>query len=90
MYPADGLLTDIPFPNGFADVAVGGHVFGEDPEDELREIVRVTKPGGIVIACPGSNDVDNELHRSFVAHGFECSQFEEPEDGTKRKYWKRL
>jgi hypothetical protein len=28
------------------------------------------------------------MHRVFVAHGFAWSRFEEPEDGTKRKYWR--
>ena len=46
VYPADGLVTDVPFPNGFADVTMGGHVFGDDPEAEVREVLRVTKPGG--------------------------------------------
>ena len=90
VYPVDGLITDIPFPDGFADVTMGGHVFGDHPEDEVREIVRVTKSGGTVVACPGSNDIDNEMHRVFVAHGFEWSRFEEPQDGTKRKYWRAV
>jgi len=90
VYPADGLVTDIPFPDGFADVTMGGHVFGEVPDAEVREVLRVTKPGGTVIACPGNNDVDNETHEVFIAYGFEWSRFEEPEDGTKRKYWKRV
>ena len=82
------MVTQIPFPDGFADVTMAGHVFGDEPEAEVREVLRVTKPGGMAIACPGSNDTDNEMHRVFVAHGFEWSRFEEPEDGTKRKYWK--
>jgi len=90
VYPSEGLITDIPFPDGFADVTMGGHVFGDDPEGEVREVLRVTKAGGIVIACPGNNDVDNAMHRAFIAHGFDWSRFDEPEDGTKRKYWKTV
>jgi hypothetical protein len=45
------------------------------------------EPGGTVAACPGSSDADNETHRAFLAHGFERSRFEEPTDGTRRKYW---
>ena len=90
VYPAGGSITDIPFPDAFADATMGGHVFGDDPEDEVREVHRVTKPGGIVIACPGNDDVDNAMHRVFVAHGFDWSRFDEPEDGTKHKYWKSV
>jgi SAM-dependent methyltransferase len=88
VYAVDGLVTDVPFPDGFADVAMGGHVFGDVPEEEIREVLRVTKPGGTVIACPGTSDEDNETHRVFLAHGFRWSRFEEPQDGTKRKYWR--
>jgi ubiquinone/menaquinone biosynthesis C-methylase UbiE len=87
VFTVDGLISDIPFPNNFADVVVGGHVFGEDPETEYQELMRVTKPGGMVILCPGNNDRDNEAHALLVSKGFEWSRFEEPEDGIKRKYW---
>jgi SAM-dependent methyltransferase len=87
VFPADGLITEIPFPDKFADITMGGHVFGEQPEDEYRELMRVTKPGGMVILCPGNNDEDNRVHDLLVSRGCEWSRFEEPEDGTKRKYW---
>ena len=90
VFPVDGLITTIPFPDGFADVTIGGHVFGDDPEAELRELARVTNPGGMVILCPGNNDTDNDAHRFLVSQGFAWSRFEEPRDGTKRKYWKKL
>jgi SAM-dependent methyltransferase len=87
VFVADGLIEDIPFPDDFADVVVGGHVFGEYLEKEYAELIRVSKPGGMVILCPGNNDIDNEIHSFLVSKGFEWSRFEEPEDGVKRKYW---
>jgi len=89
-FSVDGLITEIPFPDGFADITMGGHVFGDQPEDEHRELVRVTKPGGMVILCPGSNDRDEGWHPFLVDQGFEWSRFEEPGDGMKRKYWKKV
>lgn len=88
VFPVDGLITDIPFPDRFAHITMVGHVFGDHPEKECRELLRVTRAGGTVILCPGNNDRDNETHRHLVSLGFRWSRFEEPGDGTKRKYWK--
>ncbi|MEW6717802.1 MAG: class I SAM-dependent methyltransferase [Chloroflexota bacterium] len=90
VYPVDGLITEIPFPNAFADVTMGGHVFGDEPEAECRELIRVTRPGGMVILCPGNNDCDEGHHQFLLDQGFQWSRFEEPGDGMKRKYWKTI
>ncbi|MBU0596289.1 class I SAM-dependent methyltransferase [Candidatus Bipolaricaulota bacterium] len=88
VFCVDGLITCLPFPDGFADVTMGGHVFGDDPEDEVAEMVRVTRTGGKVVLCPGNNDVDDARHELLVSQGFEWGRFEEPVDGMKRKYWR--
>ena len=90
VFPSDGLITEIPFPDHFADVTMGGHVFGDTLEAEYSELARVTKPGGVIILCPGNNDVDNEVHRFLVERGFEWTVFIEPPADRKRKYWKTL
>jgi len=90
VYTVDGLITEIPFPPDFADITMEGHVFGEYLEREYQELSRVTKPGGMIILCPGNNDLDNEVHQFLVSHGFEWSRFEEPGAGIKRKYWKKM
>ncbi len=90
VYAVDGLITDIPFPGQTADVTMGGHVFGDDLDAEYQELLRVTRPGGIIILCPGNNDADNDTHDFLVARGFEWSRFEEPRDGWKRKYWRTV
>jgi len=87
VYAVDGTIEAIPFPDEFADVVMGGHVFGEVPEVEIAEVERVTRRGGTMIACPGNGDADNETHAAFVRHGFQWERFDEPQDGTKRKYW---
>jgi len=87
IFPVDGLITRIPFPDDFADVTMGGHVFGDELQAEWAELIRVTKPGGMIILCPGNNDVENETHRFFVNQGCQWGKFEEPRDGWKRKYW---
>jgi SAM-dependent methyltransferase len=87
VYPVDGIITHIPFPDHFADITMGGHVFGDDPQAEYAELVRVTRPGGRVILMPGNNDVDNEIHHFLVEQGFQWSVFIEPPDDRVRKYW---
>ena len=89
-YTVDGLIAEIPFPDGFADVTLTGHVFGDHPEEEIHELERVTKPGGTVILCPGSSENEEPAHQVLIAHGYHFSWFEEPGDGMKRKYWKTL
>jgi len=88
VYVMDGLLEDIPFENDFADVVMGGHVFGKIPRKELDELERVTKESGKIILCPGNGDSNNDVHRLLINNGFSWSRFEQPQDGTKRKYWK--
>ena len=88
VYPVDGLITDLPFPAGFSDITLGGHVFGDHPEAEYTEMRRVTKPGGMLILCPGSSQSENKAHAYLLSLGFEWSEFEEPGSGMVRKYWK--
>ncbi len=90
IYVVDGLIEAIPFPADFADIVMGGHVFGEDCQQEYREMARVVRPGGKLVLCPGNNDCDNEIHDFLVNRGFNWSSFLEPGDGLKRKYWKRM
>jgi hypothetical protein len=90
VFPVDGLITELPFPDGFADVTMGGHVFGDHPAEEYAEMKRVTRPGGMIILCPGSSLNEQAGHNFLLEQGCAWSVFDEPEDGPKRKYWKIL
>ena len=70
VYAVDGLITAIPFPEDFAHVVMNGHVFGDNPQEEFKEMLRVVKPGGMIILCPGNNDTDNAAHQFLVEQGF--------------------
>ncbi|MCP4363412.1 MAG: class I SAM-dependent methyltransferase [Chloroflexi bacterium] len=91
VFVLDGLITRIPFPDHFADVTMCGHVFGDNPAAELAELMRVTKPGGMVILCPGSSEGGHEdhAHDYLMSQNLNWARFEEPEEGWKRKYWVR-
>jgi SAM-dependent methyltransferase len=92
IYVVDGLITQIPFPDNFADVVLGGHVFGDDFEEEYNEIERVVRPNGLILLIPGNTDSDNLTHEYLIKKGFMFSKFYEPGPDTgkgwKRKYWK--
>jgi SAM-dependent methyltransferase len=88
IFTVDGLITDLPFPTGFADITIGGHVFGDHPQAEYFEMRRVTKPGGMLILYPGSSLGETKVHEYLISQGFRWSVFEEPTEGPKRKYWK--
>jgi SAM-dependent methyltransferase len=90
VFVMDGLITELPFPNGFAEITMSGHVFGDTPEASYDEMKRVTKPGGMIILCPGTSLSEQAAHEFLLSKGFAWSTFEEPRDGTKRKYWKEI
>jgi SAM-dependent methyltransferase len=90
VFVMDGLIASLPFPERFADISMGGHVYGDGPENEYNELVRVTHPGGMILLCPGNSDLDNPAHAFLVSRNFHWSRFEEPRDGWKRKYWKKV
>ena len=91
VFPLDGTITQIPLPDNFTDIVMSGHVFGDHPPEEYAEMARVTRDGGMVLLHPGTSaSSENEAHRFLVDHGFEYATFEEPGDGTKRKYWTTL
>ena len=48
-----GDVRELPYGDGFFDLAMTGHVLEHlvDPSVALNEMVRVLKPGGLLIAC---------------------------------------
>ena len=91
VYPIDGLITQIPFADDFADILMAGHVFGEVPDQELAEMTRAVQDGGMILLHPGTNAKnDDKAHHFLVSEGFAFDTFEEPGDGFKRKYWKTI
>ncbi len=89
VYAVDGLITAIPFEDGFADLTMAGHVCGDDWNREIEEMRRVTAPGGTIVLHPATNDseTDHEGHTFLVNQGFQWRRFEEPKEGWKRSYW---
>ena len=89
----DGFLHSIPLPDGFADVLITSHALGWRLEDELIEFERVTKKGGFIIHCPGTEEITalEYQHSRLISPDwrYDFSRYMET-DGWKRKYWKQL
>ncbi|NSW50995.1 MAG: methyltransferase domain-containing protein [Anaerolineae bacterium] len=90
VYAVDGTITHIPFHDQFADIVLGGHVFGDEMDAELAECQRVVKPGGQIIFCPGSARAEGKQHEYLLGHGFQYADFIEPPADHVRKYWKTI
>jgi SAM-dependent methyltransferase len=90
VFSVDGFITALPFPDFFADVIMGGHVFGDHPQMEYQEMKRVTRPGGMIILCPGTSHSETRAHEYLLSQDFSWAQFVEPENNPVRKYWKTL
>jgi SAM-dependent methyltransferase len=93
LFVVDGFLDAIPLPDAFADVLITSHALGWRLERELREMERVVRPGGTIVHCPGTADVEGEeqQHRRLISPDwhYHWARYEEA-DGWKRKYWKQL
>ncbi len=89
----DGFLHAIPVPDRFADVLITSHALGWQLEDELAEFERVVKPGGTILHCPGTAEIEAEepTHQRLISPDwrYSVSRFAGA-DGRKRKYWKHL
>ncbi len=78
IFPVDGLITELSFTDGFADITMSGHGFGDHPQIEYVEMKRVTKPSGMLILCPGTSLTQTAIHEFLLSQGFSYSQFEDP------------
>jgi len=93
LFVFDGFLDAIPLPDAFADVLITSHALGWRLEAELREFERVVRPGGTILHCPGTAEIEGEeqMHRQLISEDwrYHWARYEEA-DGPKRKYWKHL
>ena len=88
----DGILEAVPLGDDAVDIAIlSNGSFGWNPEKELQELERVTKPGGTILML-GPCNCDNEAILSAIrdAGGYEPFDFEVPCDGMKPAFVKRL
>lgn len=69
IYTIDGFLDSIPLPDDSADVLITSNAIGWNLEEELFEIERVLKLGGVAIHLLRNSDskTENPFHDIFVS-----------------------
>lgn len=92
LFVLDGFLHAIPLPAACADVLLTHQAIGWKLQDELPEIERVVKPGGIAVhlfEMPDSAQPDNPLFNELVKHGYQSGTYQEGHTRIRR-YWKQI
>lgn len=90
LFVLDGFLHAIPLPAASADVLVTRQAIGWRLDEELSEIERVLKQGGIAIhlfEMSGVAQSNDPLFRTLVANGYQPRPYQE---GHSRSYWKQV
>jgi len=90
LFVLDGFLHAIPLPAACADVLVTRQAIGWQLEEELLEIERVLKQGGIALHLferPEVTDSVDLVLQTLVAHGYQPGSCQE---GHNRSYWKQV
>jgi len=91
LFVLDGFLHAVPLPAASLDVLFTCRAIGWRLPAELREIVRVLRPGGVAVHLTGQPypaDPDDPLHQALLAGGYQQGTYSEG-SSTQRKYWKR-
>ena len=91
VFVVDGTIQRLPFPDESFDILVSGHVIGDDYDRECREMERVARPGGHIIACPGEDErkQPDGPDQEMVARGFEFAHYVSELGGDVYRYWKK-
>lgn len=86
----DGMCHSLPYPDSTFDIVMSGHVVGDYPEEELKELRRVVKPGGWLLDCPGDQPRKTEPSRILLGDGWEELAYEGAFGLTTYRYRKQM
>jgi len=87
----DGILAETPIENSAIDASIFSNgSFGWEPEKELKELERITKPNGIVLMLGPCNFNDKKMLAPIQKAGYEAFDFEVPCNGVKPGFFKRV
>ncbi len=71
MRVCDGLCDCLPFPDNSFDVVMSGHVVGDRFREEIQELTRVARPGGLLLDIPGDQHCETGRNDRLLADGWE-------------------
>lgn len=87
----DGEVMNLPYEDNTFDVVMSGHVIGDYYEEEIAEITRVTKNGGVIVVCNGDDEIKRQApDRELLSRGFEFFVHESCEGGIIYDYRKTV
>ncbi len=86
----DGMCDWLPFEDNTFDIVMSGHVVGDDFENEIAELERVTKDGGYVLDCIGENSGPANPSMEAINRGFDCLYYLSKTGGDIYRYRKQI
>lgn len=87
----DGTVETIPYPDNTFDIVMSAHVVGDNYEQEIAELTRVTKPNGYIIDCMGEDDRKrSNPDQEMLTAGFQYSYYRSKTGGDVYRYIKQV
>lgn len=87
----DGEVLNLPFEDSTFDIVMSGHVVGDFYDEEIAEITRVTKNGGLIVCCNGDDEFRREApNKELIDRGFEFFCYESSAGGITYNYTKKV
>ena len=86
----DGMAHSLAYPDSTFDIVMSGHVVGDDYGGEVAELMRVVKPGGWLIDCPGEDDRKLQPDGELIRRGWEELHYTSVFGGDVYRYRKQV
>ena len=91
LYVMDGTLDSIPLPDDSLDVLITSNAIGWNLSDELKEIERVTGPGGCAIHLLNSDpEKENPYHEILTASPWNYSFLQSESEGRQKLRYSKV
>lgn len=87
----DGDVVNLPYEDSTFDIVMSGHVVGDSYDEEIAEMTRVTKNGGLIICCNGDDEFKRTApNKELVSRDFDFFSHESCEGGIIYDYKKKV